>query len=60
VTALIAANFWWSDTLSINRSTDFSEHSNLSALGVEDQERAARAISRVVGKRLLYRDSSIN
>jgi transposase-like protein len=34
-------------------------YSNRSARGVEDRERAVRALAGVVGKRLLYRDSSI-
>lgn len=35
-------------------------YSNRSALGVEDNERSAKALAGVVGKRLLYRDSPIN
>jgi transposase-like protein len=35
-------------------------HSNRSALGVEDQERTGRALAGLSGKRLLYRDSSLD
>ena len=34
-------------------------YSNRSALGVEDAERAERALTGVVGRRLMYRDSSL-
>jgi hypothetical protein len=35
-------------------------YNNRTALGVEDTQRSANAISGIVGKRLLYRDSLIN
>lgn len=35
-------------------------YSNRSALGIEDQERALRALVGVKGKRLIYRQSSVN
>jgi transposase-like protein len=34
-------------------------YSNRSALGCEDQERASRALTGIVGRRLMYRDSSV-
>jgi hypothetical protein len=35
-------------------------YNNRSALGVEDVQRWVKPISSIIGKRLLYQDSSIN